>query len=151
VSRVSLGVLFDVNVVLDVLLKRPAHFSASAQVVSLADQKLLRGWLCATTFTTVEYLVAKAAGRAAARSHVAQLLQTFDATPVDGTVLHDALSASFSDFEDAVQYAAAQACQCKAIITRDLPGFRNARLPVYTPEQFLAWWALEQGRTAVPM
>jgi predicted nucleic acid-binding protein len=136
-------VLFDVNVVLDVLLKRPDHFSASAQVISLADQKLLRGLLCATTFTTVEYLVTKAAGRAAAQSQLAQLLQTFDIAPVDNGVLQDALAAGFSDYEDAVQHAAAQASQCKAIVTRDLAGFRNSHLPVYTPDQFLSWWTVE--------
>jgi predicted nucleic acid-binding protein len=141
-------VLFDVNVVLDVLLRRPAHFSASAQVVSLADQRRLRGLLCATTFTTVEYLVAKVVGRAVAQSQLAQLLQTFGVAPVDGAVLQDALAAGFTDYEDAVQHAAAQASQCKAIITRDLSGFRAAQLPVYTPEQFLSWWALGQTEKA---
>ncbi|MDR2155876.1 MAG: PIN domain-containing protein [Burkholderiaceae bacterium] len=137
-------VLFDVNVVLDVLLKRPAHFSASAQVASLADQKALRGLLCATTFTTVEYLVAKAVGQAATQSQITRLLQTFDVAPVDGAVLQDALAAGFGDYEDAVQHAAAQASGCKAIISRDLSGFRASRLPVYLPEQFLSWWALGQ-------
>jgi predicted nucleic acid-binding protein len=138
-------ILFDINVVLDVLLKRPEHFSASAQVVSLADQKRLHGLLCATTFTTVAYLVAKALGRSAAQAQLAQLLQTFEVAPVDGAVLRDALAAQFGGYEDTVQHAAAQASQCKAIVTRDLSGFRDARLPVYTPGQFLSWWSVENA------
>jgi predicted nucleic acid-binding protein len=147
-KHTPLRVLFDVNVVLDVLLKRPDHFSASAQVISLADQKLLRGLLCATTFTTVAYLVTKAAGRAAAQSQLTQLLQTFDIALVDNAVLQDALAAGFGDYEDAVQHAAAQASQCKAIVTRDLSGFRDSRLPVYTPDQFLSWWTVKGNQFA---
>ena len=45
-------VLFDTNVVLDVLLARQPYAQVSTQLLSLADQGRLHGVLCATTVTT---------------------------------------------------------------------------------------------------
>ena len=56
-------VLFDTNVVLDVLLDREPFASVAAQLLSLADKGRIQGVLCATTVTTIHYLATKAVGR----------------------------------------------------------------------------------------
>jgi hypothetical protein len=43
-----------------------------------------------------------------------------------------------TDYEDAVQHAAAQAAGLDAIITRDLKDYKHSILPVYSPADFLA-------------
>jgi predicted nucleic acid-binding protein len=47
-----------------------------------------------------------------------------------------------SDFEDAVQAAAAKDFGIDTIITRDKAGFHNSGLQVYSPEEFLATFAV---------
>ncbi|KAB7554364.1 PIN domain-containing protein [Verminephrobacter sp. Larva24] len=68
------AVLFDTNVVLDVLLDREPHVHASAQAMALVERGEVRGFLCATTVTTLFYLASRAldARRARARPRVHQ-------------------------------------------------------------------------------
>ena len=55
-------VLFDTNVVLDVLLDRKPFWEIAAQLVARVERKELVGFLGATTLTTIYYIVAKASG-----------------------------------------------------------------------------------------
>jgi len=55
-------VLFDTNVVLDVLLAREPHARTAATLFSLVDSDRLDGRVCATTVTTVDYLATRALG-----------------------------------------------------------------------------------------
>lgn len=52
-------VLFDTNVVLDVLLEREPHMLPAAQLFALVDNRRIHGFICATTATTIYYIAAK--------------------------------------------------------------------------------------------
>ena len=67
-------VMFDTNVVLDVLLDRPPFSEPVAQLLSQAERGEIQGFACATTVTTIFYLVRKAVGLPDARRHVGDLL-----------------------------------------------------------------------------
>jgi len=67
-------VLFDTNVILDVLLAREPHVSTAAKLFSLVDSERLDGRICATTVTTVAYLATKALGAKQAKKLVRQVL-----------------------------------------------------------------------------
>ena len=49
-------ILFDTNVVLEVLQQRKPHFIFSAPLMNRVEQGTLTGLLCATTMTTIAYL-----------------------------------------------------------------------------------------------
>jgi len=131
-------VVFDTNVVLDVLLAREPHAAIAAELFSLVETGRLEGAVCATTVTTVHYLAAKAAGDAAAKRLVATLLDVFDVAAVDRTVLEGALALALYDFEDGVVCESARAIGAVGIVTRDRKGFADAPLPVYAPAELLA-------------
>jgi AbrB family looped-hinge helix DNA binding protein len=131
-------VLFDTNVVLDVLLEREPHAHAAAQLMSLADDGVLDGYLCATTITAVHHLTAKALGPKRAASLVATLLDLFQIAPVDREVVTGALDLGFVDFEDAVIHEAAVLAEASAIVTRNGRDFKGARMPVFDPAEMLA-------------
>jgi predicted nucleic acid-binding protein len=131
-------VLFDTNVVLDVLLEREPYVDAAARLFSLVDDGNLEGSICATTATTVFYIAAKSFGAKRARAQVRDLLGLFDVATVDRDVLTRALALDFADFEDAVSHEAAVAGGMSAIVTRDPQGFANATLPVFDPHELLA-------------
>lgn len=48
-----------------------------------------------------------------------------------------ALELPMADFEDALQVAAAQACEAKYIITRNVRDFGKSPIVAVTPEKFL--------------
>ena len=130
-------VLVDTNVVLDLLIDRAPFAGPAARLFSLLEQGAMSGHLCATTVTTVHYLVARARGGAAADEAIERLLALVDIAAVNRTVLLDAVRFAFADFEDAVLHEAARHAGIEVIVTRDQAGFRSGGLTVYTPEEFL--------------
>lgn len=130
--------LFDLNVVLDVLFDRRPHVEAAAGLWAAIERGEAEGMIAAHGVTTLHYLAARAASPAFARRCVADVLTVFAVAPVDAAVLSDALTLEFANFEDAVCAAAASAAQCQAIVTRDRRGFKKARLPALTPAEALA-------------
>ena len=130
-------ILFDTNVVLDVLLARAPHAAAAAALFTRVERGELQGVLCATTVTTIHYLAAKAVGRDLAARHVVTLLDLFDVASVTRAVLTTALDAGFADYEDAVLHEAAVHAGATGIVTRNLRDFERATLPIYGPSELL--------------
>jgi predicted nucleic acid-binding protein len=139
-------VLFDTNVLLDVLLEREPHVQVASRLFALADNGRIRGSICATAVTTLYYVGAKDLGRRRAHDQIRALLGVFDVAPVDGDVIQRALDdAGFTDFEDAVAHEAAHAAGMSAIVTRDGKDFAKATIPVFEPHELLAAIAAGSG------
>jgi len=90
-------VLFDTNVILDVLLDREPFSVATSLLLAKAEQGEIAGFACATTITTIYYLAAKMAF-----CHVQSLLSLLSVAPVNKLVLENAVAAQFRDFENTV-------------------------------------------------
>jgi predicted nucleic acid-binding protein len=131
-------VLFDTNVVLDVLLAREPQVRYAAQLMSLVDAGRLAGVMSATTVTTIHYIATKALGREAAGTCLRELLTIFDVAAADRRVLLDALALEPADYEDAVLPEVARASSAAAMVTRNSKDFRRATVPVFTPPELLA-------------
>lgn len=127
-------VLFDINVVLDVLLDRQPFAEASAAAWATVETGASEGLLAAHAVTTIYYLVQKEMGAAKAKRVVSAILRVFSVAAVDGAVIQEALQLSFSDFEDAVTAAAARRAGCHFIVTRDPKGFRGSPVRSLAPE-----------------
>jgi predicted nucleic acid-binding protein len=130
-------VLFDTNVVLDVLLAREPHAAVAARLFTLVDNERIDGAVCATTVTTVAYVATKAVGGKQAKKLLRRLLDLF-AAAVDRQVLEGALRLDFEDVEDAVIHETARAWGAAGIVTRNGRDFARATLPVFHPEELLA-------------
>ena len=131
-------VLFDTNVVLDVLLDREPHVAVAAKLLALVDNGRMEGSICATAVTTIYSIAAKSFGRRRAHEQVCELLTLLEVAPVDRDVLDRALDLDFTDFEDAVLHEAARNAGAVAIVTRDGVDFAKATLPVFDPRELLA-------------
>jgi predicted nucleic acid-binding protein len=138
------NVLFDTNVILDVLLERKPHLDVAAKLFALVDNGRLDGSVCATTVTTIHYIAAKDFGSKRARAQVHGLLGLFNVAPVGRDVLGSALDTDFADYEDAVVHEAARAAGVTAIVTRDRRGFAGSAIPAIDPEELLAAIAAAQ-------
>ena len=128
-------VLFDTNVVLDVMLNREPFVAASAEILSRVEAGDLTGCVCATTVTTIHYLATRVVGTERALREIRKLLGLFEVAAVTRTVLETALDLGFPDYEDAVLHEAARQVSAEGIVTRNPRHFKNAALPVYTPEE----------------
>ena len=127
-------ILFDTNVVLDVLLNRQPYVEASAAAWAAVETGSSEGMLAAHAVTTIHYLVRKEMGSIKARRIISAILRVFGVAAVDGAVVQEALQLPFADFEDAVTAAAARLAGCECIVTRDPKGFRGSPVRALTPE-----------------
>lgn len=132
-------VLFDANVLLDVLLEREPHVQVATKLIALVDNGRIGGAICATAVTTLYYVGAKDLGRKCAHDHIRTLLSLFEVALVDRDVLQRALNDDgFGDYEDAVVHEAALAAGVGAIVTRNGRDFAKATIPVFGPHELLA-------------
>lgn len=55
-------VLLDTNIVLDLLLQREPFCNEAKVIFELIESDKIQGYLCATTITTIYYLISKKSG-----------------------------------------------------------------------------------------
>ncbi|HEX8146328.1 MAG TPA: PIN domain-containing protein [Pyrinomonadaceae bacterium] len=126
-------VLFDSDVVLDLLLDRAPFARDAAALFELHERGRLDGYVSGVTVVNVFYVTRKLKGIDAARPAVGELLKALGVCPVDRHVLAGARRLAFSDYEDAVRHACAEASGLDAVVTRNLEDYKNAALPVFSP------------------
>ena len=127
-------VLYDTNVLLDVILLRTPHVTASAAALDLAAEGTVEGFVAGHAVTTIAYLVQREKGQATARKALVQLLSRIRVAPTTDSAVRLALALGLSDFEDAVSVASAQEAGCDVIVTRNLPHCRSALVKAILPE-----------------
>lgn len=130
--------IIDTNVVLDVLLARKSFVGSAARVFALSEQSEINAFLCATTLTTVDYLLTQSLPRATAKKALHQLLELFEIAPVNRSVIEEALQSKMSDFEDAVLAYAGNLVSVDAVITRNTKDFRNSPVKALDPPELLS-------------
>jgi predicted nucleic acid-binding protein len=106
----------------------------------MVESGRIEGWLCATTVTTLHYLIRKSVGARNALDSISLLLSLFEIAPVNKTVLESALRLPFNDFEDAVLHEAARYSNADVIVTRNTSDFKNSSVPVQLPGDLQQGW-----------
>ena len=129
--------LVDNNVLIDVALRRQPFFSPAVELLERLAQDPGRGFMAWHTVSTFYYIVQQTLGDERTRSIIAELSGFLTVASITHESLLYALSLSMTDFEDAMQVAAARAAGAEYIVTRDLGDFTNSPIPAITPEQAL--------------
>ena len=131
-------VLVDTNVVLDVLLARQPFVKHSSEVFALVETSTIEGYLCATTVTTIEYLLSQALSDKNTAASITRLLDIFEVAPVNRAILEQALRSEIEDFEDAVIEQSAKLVDVKFVVTRNLKDFQRSEVTALDPEELLS-------------
>ena len=131
-------VLFDSDVLLDVLAQRQQFVIASAQALNTVTQEQVQGYVSGHAVTNIFYILRRQIGSEAARELLSRLLQRLQVASVTDEVIRQALQSSIVDFEDAVTSAAANIAGLEIIVTRNTSDFVTSSVPAIMPEEFLA-------------
>ncbi|MGH7572189.1 MAG: PIN domain-containing protein [Gemmatimonadota bacterium] len=131
-------VLFDIDVLLEVIEERAPHVDASSGALSHAEVGIIRGYIAAHSLPTVFYLVDKQKGRDAAYEAIRLLIRLLEVVAVDHDRLTQALDLGWSDFEDALQARCASHAGVDVLLTRNTKDYKNVGFAVEDPERFLA-------------
>ena len=129
-----MNVLIDANVVFDVVEKRQPHYAASNQVLCLCRRRVLAGMVAYHTIANVFYQY----GKPAVPFLKDCLLPHVRTVSADAPLVIQALAWGMTDFEDALQAAAARANGAAFIISRNVKDFKRSHVPALTPSDYLA-------------
>ena len=135
-------ILLDTNIVLDLLLKREPFCNEAKEIFMMIESNKIDGFLCATSITTIYYLVSKSVNKTKADEIIEKLLQLFNIADVNKNILIKSLKNNGKDFEDSVIYTSAEYFNVDVIITRDKKGFKKSNIKVLKPNDFLEEYKL---------
>lgn len=127
--------LLDINIILDVVFQRPGE-PATSKLISTCGQQH-EAWLAWHSVATLAYLIERQHDTAMAKNVIADLLGWARVATTGQEDALKALQLPMSDFEDALQVAAAMACGAGCVITRNQRDFADSSIPAYSPEEFL--------------
>jgi predicted nucleic acid-binding protein len=130
-------VLFDSDVLLDILAQRQPFIVASARALNTVMQNQVQGYVSGHAVTNIFYILRRQVGNEVARELLAKLLQHLQVASVTDEVIRQALNSSIKDFEDAVTSAAALTAGLEIIVTRNTPDFVASLVPAMLPDEFL--------------
>jgi predicted nucleic acid-binding protein len=131
-------VLIDTNVILDLLLAREPFVNSAIKIFAMAEQSTISAFLCATTITTVDYIINQSLSRSKSKKAVHRLMGLFEIAPVNRPVIEEALQSKMLDFEDAILAPAGNLAGVDVIITRNTKDFIHSPIKAVDPSEFLA-------------
>ena len=132
------NVFIDTDIIVDFLTDREPFSLESAKIFSLIDQKKIKGCVSSLSFSNLYYVLRKFGTHKKVISSLQDLSEMVDILKVDSDIVKSALTSDFKDFEDSIQYFAAQEQKkIDCIVTRNIKDYKDSSIPVMTPETFL--------------
>ena len=129
----------DSDVLLDFFLGRQPFSNHTTELLARCEKGKLHGCTTPLALANIYYILRKANSREKSLACIRYLAETLDVIQMDRESAIAAINSEFSDFEDALQYAAlTQYKSIQGIVTRNVKDYRKSVIPVHTPESFLA-------------
>jgi len=129
----------DTNVIIDLLAKREPFYIDSQKMFSLSDRKQIELFISSLSLVNTYYILNDVMKIKNARLILGKFKVLVKPYALSDKIIELALNDSkFKDFEDGIQYYSALEAQCELIVTRNLKDFKNSRIPVLSPKEYLA-------------
>ncbi len=130
-------ILLDTNVLIDVALDRDPHSATAYDLldrIELGSESASIAW---HSVSNLYYIVRPVRGDVTTREFIHDLIEIVEVVLTDTESIRYALQLPMSDFEDAMQVAAARACNARFIVTRNARDFELSPIRAFTPQQSL--------------
>lgn len=121
-------VFIDTNIIIDLLTDREPFGDDAALLFELIAAEKIHACTSANCLANVYYILSSVAKHSAVREKIRDVMRYLTVIATDSTILTDALSSDFKDFEDAIQYYSAIACGARYIVTRNPKDFRTSKI-----------------------
>ena len=130
-------VFLDTNILLDVLLNRPALVADSEAVILRCEALDAEVFIAWHGLATAYYLLLRGRTEAEALNEVDRILAWAQVATATDSAARRARMLEFRDFEDALQAVSAETCGADCIVTRNCSDFSLSAVPALTPDEFL--------------
>lgn len=130
--------IIDTCIIIDALQGRKPFETAAQALLIACERGAFEGCITSSSVTDIYYLTRRnKCSEKIAREIVADLLDALTVIETNENDCRRALRSSMPDFEDALMVEVGLKAGTNTVITRDLKDYRNSKLPVFTPEEFL--------------
>lgn len=128
----------DSDVVIDFFTDREPHVNPASELFELNEKGAVMLYLSAVSINNIYYIVRRYLGHTKTLEVVESLIEMTEITGTSKVEIAQALKNNFKDFEDSIQYSSALTIKgLDAIITRNIKDYKNAKIAVMTPLNFL--------------
>ena len=128
----------DSDVVIDFFTDREPHVNPASELFDLNEKGEVALFLSAVSINNIYYIVRRYLGHKKTLEVVEELLDMTEIIGITRKEIVQALKNDFKDFEDSVQYSSALTIEgIEVIITRNIKDYRNSKLAVMTPLNYL--------------
>ena len=131
-------VLLDTDVLIDLALDRAPYAEAAAGLIDALEQKPGSAFLAWHSLSNFFYMVAPSRGKHQTKDFLLDLTRFVLVAPTTTESLLLAGRLDLKDFEDAMQVAAAVACQANVIATRNVRDYRRSPIRAAEPQAVLS-------------
>ncbi|MEP7265975.1 MAG: PIN domain-containing protein [Saprospiraceae bacterium] len=128
----------DTNVILDLLGERVPYYDSIAKIATIADSGKIKLVLSALSFSTLYYFLSKLEKNEVCIEKLRKLRIIAKTSDLTDNIIDKGLSSKFTDFEDSLQYLSALKMDCNILITRNVKDFKEAAIPIMTPDEYLS-------------
>ncbi|ABZ94672.1 Hypothetical protein LBF_2175 [Leptospira biflexa serovar Patoc strain 'Patoc 1 (Ames)'] len=131
------NVYLDSDVIIDYLYAREPFFQESVELISLIENKKIKGYISSLIIWNIFYILAKYTNEKSARGLIKEFKTIIEIIPIDEKIIDLGLNSTIKDFEDSIQYFAAKSKKIKYIITRNKKDYPNGEIKPLSPKEFL--------------
>ena len=130
-------VLIDTNILLDIALDRTLFVDDACRLLDAAQKGHIDAYIAWHSISNFHYISAPKQSEKERREFLKSLFSFAKIAPVVTADILRALSLNMTDFEDAMQAAAALACGAELIATRNLRDYVKSPIKAYAPQDVL--------------
>ena len=127
----------DTNVLIDFMSERLPYYMEAATIFTLAVEHKCTVAVSSLSMVTSNYICCDRGNMPLMDwKRKAKTMKAFvEVCSVDTNDIFLSCDSDWSDYEDNVQYEVAKRCACDAIVTRNPHDFKQADIPVLTPDE----------------
>ena len=126
-------ILLDTDVLIDVALDRAPHSQPAADLLDRLEQEPRSAYVAWHSIANFYYLVRPKRGHDSTKDFILDLISFVEVAQTGTSDLSLAVRLNMKDFEDAMQVAAALACNANVIATRNVRDYTKAPVRAATP------------------
>jgi len=127
-------VFIDTDVIIDFLTDRKPFSESAALLFNRIDKNEISGYTSSQSISNLYYILRKYGSHKRVIQVLAELNRIIGILPVNQKTIRMAMQSGFNDLEDAIQYYCADLGHMDAFVTRNVRDYKEAKLPVVSPE-----------------
>lgn len=129
--------LLDTDILIDVALERRPHSDPASELLDRIEYGAEAAYIAWHSISNFYYIVAPTRGGLRTRDFIVELTRFVTVATTNTEDIRYAAELPMTDFEDAMQVAAARACGARHIVTRNIRDYVRSPIRAVNPEEAL--------------